>query len=199
LSRLVPKNVIYDLVRTGGCPYFVASALSSTEARPRRTNIGDKAFAGKAWVATRSEQMKTLWILAAAATLVACHNRAEDETGAAPDRGDTTAVAQPADTAMAAPADTSITPQVDTTTVPETGVDTTTTPPTEEYPSPSDTTAAPPSEQYPSPSDTTAQPGVTTDTTMAPSADTSGYSDPNAGAPVTPADSTVPDTSTQQP
>jgi len=35
--------------------------------------------------------MKTLWILAAAATFAACHNRSE-ETGAAPNRGDTTAV-----------------------------------------------------------------------------------------------------------
>src|SRR5882672_6538643 len=36
--------------------------------------------------------MKTLWILAAAATFAACHNRSDEETGAAPDRGDTTAV-----------------------------------------------------------------------------------------------------------
>jgi hypothetical protein len=36
--------------------------------------------------------MKTLWILAAAATFAACHNRGNDETGAAPDRGDTTKV-----------------------------------------------------------------------------------------------------------
>ena len=34
--------------------------------------------------------MKTLWILAAAATFAACHNRSSDETGAAPDRGDST-------------------------------------------------------------------------------------------------------------
>ncbi len=31
--------------------------------------------------------MKTLWILAAAATFAACANRSDDETGAAPDRG----------------------------------------------------------------------------------------------------------------
>src|SRR5689334_1463162 len=35
--------------------------------------------------------MKTLWILAAAATFAACHTRS-NETGAAPDRGDTTSV-----------------------------------------------------------------------------------------------------------
>ena len=34
--------------------------------------------------------MKTLWILAAAATFAACHNRSSDETGAAPDKGDST-------------------------------------------------------------------------------------------------------------
>ena len=36
--------------------------------------------------------MKTLWILAAAATFAACHNRSDEDVGAAPDRGDTTAV-----------------------------------------------------------------------------------------------------------
>ena len=73
--------------------------------------------------------MKTLWILAAAATLAACANRGEDEVGAAPDRGDTTVTtsvdtttgtwdttstggvtAQPGDTALTpeAPADTTV-------------------------------------------------------------------------------------------
>ena len=33
--------------------------------------------------------MKMIWMLAAAATLAACHNKSE-ETGAAPDRGDHT-------------------------------------------------------------------------------------------------------------
>jgi hypothetical protein len=42
--------------------------------------------------------MKAIWILAAAATLAACHNRAEEETGAAPARGDTTAVTNRVDT-----------------------------------------------------------------------------------------------------
>ncbi len=35
--------------------------------------------------------MKILWILAAAATFAACHNRSDDNMGAAPDRGDSTA------------------------------------------------------------------------------------------------------------
>jgi hypothetical protein len=35
---------------------------------------------------------KMLWMLAAAASLAACHNRGEDDMGAAPERGDTTAV-----------------------------------------------------------------------------------------------------------
>ncbi len=43
--------------------------------------------------------MKTLWILAAAATFAACANRNEEEVGAAPDRGDTTAVTTQVDTA----------------------------------------------------------------------------------------------------
>jgi len=48
--------------------------------------------------------MRHLLILAAAASLVlGCAGNTEDEVGAAPDRGDTTAVA--ADTAMATPTD----------------------------------------------------------------------------------------------
>ena len=98
--------------------------------------------------------MKTLWILAAAATITACANRSDEEVGAAPDRGDTTAVttevdtttgtwdttgatgdvnAQPGDTLTATPSDTALTPTT-----------------------PSDTTVG----QYPTPTD----PG--TDTTM---------------------------------
>src|SRR4051812_26282132 len=45
----------------------------------------------------RSTPMKGLLLVAAAATLVACHNRGEDETGAAPARGDTTAVTRQVD------------------------------------------------------------------------------------------------------
>ena len=47
--------------------------------------------------------MRYLLTLAAAASLAACHNRSQDEVGAAPDRGDTTAVA--ADSSRAAPTD----------------------------------------------------------------------------------------------
>ena len=36
--------------------------------------------------------MRYILMLAAAASLAACHNRSEDEVGAAPDRGDTTTV-----------------------------------------------------------------------------------------------------------
>src|SRR3990172_8126021 len=47
--------------------------------------------------------MRILWILAAAATFAACHNRSEDEMGAAPDRADSTAVHSGYDTTMAQP------------------------------------------------------------------------------------------------
>lgn len=96
--------------------------------------------------------MKTLWILAAAATFAACANRAEDETGAAPDRGDSTLTA---DTAMAAPSPST------------TGYDTTsTTPPpvTEADTSVTET----PSTGYDTTSTTTPPTGVSTDTTLTP-------------------------------
>ena len=61
--------------------------------------------------------MRYLLMLAAAASFAACHNRSEDEVGAAPDRGDTTAVA--ADTTHAAPTDSTMgqtpAPTTDTT------------------------------------------------------------------------------------
>jgi hypothetical protein len=47
--------------------------------------------------------MKYFLMLAAAASLAACHNRPEDEVGAAPDQGDTTAVV--ADTSTTVPTD----------------------------------------------------------------------------------------------
>ena len=43
--------------------------------------------------------MKTLWILAAAAMFAACAKSSDEEVGAAPDRGDTTAVTTEVDTA----------------------------------------------------------------------------------------------------
>ena len=130
--------------------------------------------------------MKTLWILAAAATFAACHNRPEDETGAAPDRGDTTSTSgydttttQPSpsttgyDTTTQTPTDTSMAPSggYDTTTTnpPSAGYDTTTTnPPSAGY----DTTSTnPPSAGYDTTSTTNPAAGATTDTTMGAGAD----------------------------
>jgi len=48
--------------------------------------------------------MRYVWMLAAAASLAACHNRGQDEVGAAPERGDTTAVTA-SDTTKAVPTD----------------------------------------------------------------------------------------------
>jgi hypothetical protein len=48
--------------------------------------------------------MRYVWMLAAAASLAACHNRGQDEVGAAPERGDTTAVTA-SDTTKAMPTD----------------------------------------------------------------------------------------------
>jgi hypothetical protein len=119
---------------------------------------------------------KMLYMLAAAATLAACHNRSEDEMGAAPDRGDTTAVRTDSTTggfdttSHAQPSDTSMTPA---------------------NPTPTDTTSAAPTTPT-TPTDTTssAAPAPTTpDTTSMPSdsgmsadsSGTSGYS-PSTGA-----------------
>jgi hypothetical protein len=41
--------------------------------------------------------MKALWLLAAATAIAACHNRSDEQAGAAPGRGDTTAVVRQAD------------------------------------------------------------------------------------------------------
>jgi hypothetical protein len=49
--------------------------------------------------------MRYLWMLAAAASLAACHNRGEDEVGAAPQKGDTTAVTSTAKDTSAVPTD----------------------------------------------------------------------------------------------
>jgi hypothetical protein len=139
--------------------------------------------------------MKTLWILAAAATFAACAKSSDEEVGAAPDRGDTTGVTTQVDTATgqwdttnttgAAQPDTAVTPTTpsDTTvgqypTPSDTGmVDTTmTTPDTGAY-APADTGAYAPADTgaY-APTDT----GAAVDTTMAPSepsgVDTSGMS-----------------------
>lgn len=128
--------------------------------------------------------MKTLWILAAAATFAACANRNEEDVGAAPDRGeDTTAITTEVDTATgtwdttgatgdvnAEPSDTALTP----TTPSDTSVG--------QYPTPSDPTV-----------DTTGMDsGMGTDTTMT-SPDTGAYApDTSAYSPDTSA--YVPDT-----
>jgi len=130
--------------------------------------------------------MKTLWILAAAATFAACHNRSE-ETGAAPDRGYTTSVTpsktgydttanKPTpsagyDTTAAQP--TTPPSAVDTTMKqPSAGYDTTsaqpTTPPSAGYDTTSKAPTTPPSSGY----DTTSA-GVGADTTMKKGADSS--------------------------
>jgi hypothetical protein len=99
--------------------------------------------------------MRYFLMLAAAASLAACHNRSEDEVGAAPER-DTTAVA--ADTAQATPTDTTM----------------------GQTPSPTDTTAVPQDTTSTTGADTTAVPSTPTDTTSQTTGDTSttgGYSD----------------------
>ncbi len=95
--------------------------------------------------------MKTIWMLAAAASLAACAGRGEDDMGAAPDRGDTTAVTTGADTTQW---DTTNTGGVGQTADPGMVPDTTTGE-VQDYPTtPSDTT-------------TMQDPGMTpTDTTM---------------------------------
>ena len=109
--------------------------------------------------------MKTLWILAAAATFAACHNRS-DETGAAPDRGDSASVKSGYDTTKTAPApapaptpaDTAVKTDTTSQAVPQNPTyDTTktTVPQNSTY----DTTATPSANPAP---------GATTDTTMAP-------------------------------
>ena len=126
--------------------------------------------------------MKTLWILAAAATFAACHNRSSDETGAAPDRGDSTMTT------------------IDTTKAPSpstSGYDTTAAQPTV----PADTTMAP--APAPSADTTSAAPAPSADTTAAPSGqsyDTTSTSVPspsvdttmnNPSAPTSPTDTTT--------
>jgi hypothetical protein len=121
--------------------------------------------------------MKSLWILAAAATFAACAGRGEDDVGAAPDRGDDT-------TAVTTEVDTS-TGQWDTTsTTGDINADTALTPTT-----PADTTVG----EYPTPEETP-DPGMETDTSMT-SPDTGAYApDTGAYAPETGADTTAIDT-----
>jgi hypothetical protein len=125
--------------------------------------------------------MKMIWMLAAAASLAACHNRSQ-ETGAAPDKGDTTAVTKTkVDTTMKA----------DTTGVyaPSAGVDTTKTQPS----APTDTTKnqVPPAANPPAaaPSDTSSMGRDTssmkppTDTTQAAPSPSVNPTDTTSGQP----------------
>jgi hypothetical protein len=121
--------------------------------------------------------MRALWILAAAASLAACHQQKEDEMGAAPQR-DTTAVTR--DTTAAQPADTT---QVTQPTAPaptpaDTGMQMDTTNVNPNQPQPGAVTpdtsgaAAPAPAPTPSPTDTS---GISKDSgaVSAPSVDTS--------------------------
>ncbi|MEP7176261.1 MAG: hypothetical protein ABI860_06880 [Gemmatimonadales bacterium] len=152
--------------------------------------------------------MKTLWILAAAATFAACHNRSDDETGAAPDRGDSTMTA--VDTAMAQPSpSTSGYDTTSTTTLPSAEADTTMAPApsagydttsTTDTQNPSDQGYVPTTEPSAGATDTTgamAEPSadVGADTTMAPS-EHDGMSDMHTDSTLTNTD--VPDTSNTQ-
>lgn len=102
--------------------------------------------------------MRHLLTLAAAASLLAaCHNRSEDQVGAAPDRGDTTAVAT--DTTKVAPTD---------TTMGQLPADTTAAQPSQDAGMSADTTAAP---AAPTADTTAAAPAAPADTTAAVPAD----------------------------
>jgi len=108
--------------------------------------------------------MKILWILAAAATFAACHNRSEDEMGAAPDRGDSAAVKSGYDTTMAQPAPSPSTSGYDKASTPPATPEPTT-PATKPAP------ATPPSTSSYDTTGTTANPsaGMGTDSTLSPS------------------------------
>jgi len=168
-------------------------------ARDREPDVGNTWSGHDSVVDRGSNAMKTLWILAAAATFAACSSRSEEDVGAAPDRGDdTTAVTTKIDTATgqwdttgvtgdvnAAPSDTALTPTTPSEAVPDTsGM---TTPDTSGYTSP-DTGGYVPD---------TSSSGVDT-TSMAPAdpsvpADPTVPADPSAPAdPNMPADSTYP-------
>jgi hypothetical protein len=120
--------------------------------------------------------MKSMWILVAAASLAACAGRGEDDMGAAPDRGDTTAVTTGADTTQW---DTTNTGGVGQTAepgmIPDTSDANTQATPSETYPTTTDTAGQ--SGAYPT--DTTSTTGGY-DTTAVPGADTSSTSVPSA-------------------
>jgi hypothetical protein len=117
--------------------------------------------------------MKTIWMMVAAASLAACAGRGEDDMGAAPDRGDTTAVTTGADTTQW---DTTDTGGVGQTAEPGMIPDTAET--ADEYPTePAEEYPTTPAEEYPTtPSDTTMgeDPGMSADSTGMPG----GYDTP---------------------
>lgn len=123
--------------------------------------------------------MKTFWMLAAAASLAACAGRGEDEMGAAPDRGDTTAVTTGADTTQWDTTDTGGVGQTaEPGMVPDTAgtVEEYPTTPADEYPTtPADTTIGQDPGMSP-PADSTAMPGGY-DTPVTPGVDTTGMTD----------------------
>jgi hypothetical protein len=111
--------------------------------------------------------MKTLWILAAAAMFAACAKSSDEEVGAAPDRGDTTAVTTQVDTATGQWDTTGATGDV--TQPADTGLTPTT---------PTDTTVG----QYPAPTDTTGYGGGVDTTMTTPTAPDTGAYVPDTGA-----------------
>jgi hypothetical protein len=175
--------VIYDLVQRPNWAYLLNS-LNVRAHDPRLTVTDDRAHGGQDKLSLRgAKTMKMIWMLAAAASLAACHNKSE-ETGAAPDRGDTTAVAPKTDTTMADTTMKADTTKADTTGAyaPSAGVDTTQTQPA----APTDTTqnqAPPPAA---APSDTSSM-SVPADTTQPPSPSSNAPSD---SAAVNPTDTT---------
>ena len=136
---------------------------------------------------------KMLWMLAAAASLAACHNRGEDDMGAAPERGDTTAVTNDTTTGgfdttrTAQPADTGMTPTTPTDTMsgaPTTPTDTT----SGQYPTtPTDTTSAAPVPTTPDTSSMGQDSGMSADTSgtsgYTPSSGVDSSANPSTGAP----------------
>lgn len=141
--------------------------------------------------------MKSIWMLAAVASLAACAGRGEDDMGAAPDRGDTTAVTTGADTTQW---DTTNTGGVGQTAepgmVPDTSAADVQAEPSEQYPTTPETTTDTTLDQSGAyPADTTSTTGQDTgatggydttgatggyDTTAVPGADTSSTSVPSA-------------------
>jgi hypothetical protein len=117
--------------------------------------------------------MRYLLMLAAAATFAACHNRSEDEVGAAPDRGDTTAVTAtdttsvPTDSTMGqrpGASDSSFVQDTSSTTT--TGVDSTNGP-TSQGNAPTDTLSQPSGDTTGAAgADTTSSTGTPSDSTM---------------------------------